>query len=334
MTVVGILLSQCSCCLLCLAYVPHCYVDGTVNVGRSLLACSMMMTFPMECYVSRHCLLTIVTQSLFDQVTEGPRDGKSKKEVSVSTGESGHSLASSKNQYSRVGEKGAAGGAFVIEDDDETEINLQNPMHRHAGGGGSGHSSDSAHSAVSMGHGGHGPVDTSPGWFTDDWTAVTIILFLWSVVVLIAVLFGDVGFILALTGAVGASLLGYILPALIYFRSYEDDFTAAYLESQSIYTSALGAPLTNDGTKRKANNSSDLAIELADASDLPADLERKRSSSGSAVTSCCGFESLGVMVRCVGAWKQFYFSFLSGLLGVFLLIFGVYTVLYDYAHGK
>lgn len=308
-------------------------LDGAVNVGRTLLACSMMMTFPMECYVSRHCLLTIVTQSLFDQVTEGPKAGRGGKDVSVSTGDSGHSLASSKNQYSRVGEKGAQGGAFIVEDDDETEINLHNPMHSHARGSGSAHSSSSVQAAGAIGGGGahgHGAMDDSPGWFTNDWTAVSVVLFLWSVVVLIAVLFTDVGFILALTGAVGASLLGYILPALIYFRCYEEDFTAAYVESQSIYNGTLGTPLTSASAGRKP--SADLAIELADASNLPADLER-RSSAGSAAATCCGFESFVTLWQCIRAWKQFYFSFFSGLLGVFLLFFGVYTVLYDYAHG-
>ena len=56
-------------------------------------------------------------------------------------------------------------------------------------------------------------------------TAVTVSL--WLISITLAISFDDLGVVLALTGAVAASCLGYILPALLYLKSYETELNAA-----------------------------------------------------------------------------------------------------------
>jgi amino acid permease len=56
---------------------------------------------------------------------------------------------------------------------------------------------------------------------------VAVTLLLWVVTVMLALSFDDLGVVLALTGAVAASCLGYILPALIYIKSYWQEMQAA-----------------------------------------------------------------------------------------------------------
>ena len=40
--------------------------------------------------------------------------------------------------------------------------------------------------------------------------------------------FNDLGLVLSLTGAVAASVLGYILPGLIYIKTYDEEFQGAW----------------------------------------------------------------------------------------------------------
>ena len=148
-----------------------------------------------------------------------------------------------------------------------------------------------------------------------------------GVVVLIAVVFKDVGFILALTGAVGASFLGYILPSIIYFRCYEDDFNIICSETSALYKGALGIPLNSN--TRNSSNSADFNVELANATE--AERVRSESASGRDPPSCG--QRVWTLIQCGLAFKQFYFCFFCGILGVFLLVCGVYTVFYDFYHG-
>eukprot|EP01041_Mallomonas_annulata_P008012 gene8012-16410_t len=62
---------------------------------------------------------------------------------------------------------------------------------------------------------------------------VVITLLLWSSSVGIAIMFGDLGAVLSLTGAVAASVLGYILPACIYFKSNESELAVVLIAIKS-----------------------------------------------------------------------------------------------------
>lgn len=56
---------------------------------------------------------------------------------------------------------------------------------------------------------------------------VSLILFTTSVT--LALVVGDLHIVLALTGALAASVLGYILPAAVYFKTYEAQWNSALL---------------------------------------------------------------------------------------------------------
>jgi sodium-coupled neutral amino acid transporter 11 len=53
---------------------------------------------------------------------------------------------------------------------------------------------------------------------------VLVTLVLWGIAVFIAIAFGDLRIVLALTGALAASMLGYILPAVVYIKTYETEW--------------------------------------------------------------------------------------------------------------
>lgn len=55
-------------------------------------------------------------------------------------------------------------------------------------------------------------------------THCLVTLALWSSAVFIAIVFSDLSIVLALTGALAASMLGYIMPASLYFKTYEAEF--------------------------------------------------------------------------------------------------------------
>lgn len=60
-----------------------------------------------------------------------------------------------------------------------------------------------------------------------EFNHILVSLLLWLVSVIIAVAYGDLGVVMALTGALAASMLGYIIPSCIYFRTYENEWQAA-----------------------------------------------------------------------------------------------------------
>lgn len=49
---------------------------------------------------------------------------------------------------------------------------------------------------------------------------------LWLSALSIALAFSDLGVVLSLTGAVGASVLGYILPSTMYLKSFSEELRA------------------------------------------------------------------------------------------------------------
>jgi len=128
--------------------------DKLMLVGRLLLAITMVFTFPMECFVARHALVS-VWQSIQTPPPSSPAD------------------------------------LLTITPTSSAE-------------------------------------DTT-GQQMSTMTHVSVTLGLWSTTVAIAISFGDLRIVLAITGALAASMLGYILPALLYFKTYEVDFKKARL---------------------------------------------------------------------------------------------------------
>lgn len=128
--------------------------DNVVTFSRAFLALSMLLTYPMESYVARHCLLSIWTR------LKG--NFRAQRSISISLSEMDPSSAT------------AAG----TEDSEVVQ-----------------------HSAS---------------------LRICASMLLWSSSLALALRFSDLGVVLSLTGALAASMLGYILPAAIYFKSNED----------------------------------------------------------------------------------------------------------------
>jgi hypothetical protein len=58
---------------------------------------------------------------------------------------------------------------------------------------------------------------------------VSVTILLWGTTLLIALVFSELSIVLALTGAVAASALGYIIPSLVYLRTYRHEVTKVML---------------------------------------------------------------------------------------------------------
>ena len=111
-------------------------------------------------------------------------------------------------------------------------------------------------------------------------------------------------------GAIGASLLGYILPCLIYFHTYKEEFVLVYTHN--------------------------IIPILKHVHWLPAvtveEPETSAQSEGTTATSAVSISLWTLLYNCLISLKSFYFAIFSGVFGIFLLILGVTTVIYDYYH--
>ena len=91
---------------------------------------------------------------------------------------------------------------------------------------------------------------------------VLLSIFLWGVSLAFALVFTNLGLVLALTGAVAASVIGFVLPGLIYIRAYQIEFHEAMLFtfdialSPSYYHSSL---VNNNHVYQSAPSSSGTA---------------------------------------------------------------------------
>lgn len=76
---------------------------------------------------------------------------------------------------------------------------------------------------------------------------VVVTILLWGASLFIAVVFGDLRIVLALTGALAGSMLGYILPSVVYIKTYETD----WLQMKNILnpSSNMYRPLLKDRLK-------------------------------------------------------------------------------------
>lgn len=128
----------------------------SIGVSRGLLALTMVFTYPMECFVARHCLLSVM-EKIFHPVEE---------KVNIEGNE----------------------GEIQFPRDLETLI-------------------------------------VEKKGFIEKMAPYVISILLFVVTLSIALVTSKLGAVSALTGAVAASVLGYILPALLYLQSYREEVT-------------------------------------------------------------------------------------------------------------
>ena len=74
---------------------------ASVCIARALLASTMIFTYPMECYVSRHCLYSLVTRKLQVSTTDGYSDSVHSNRQLLSSEDSSHHLDVSKQHKSQ-----------------------------------------------------------------------------------------------------------------------------------------------------------------------------------------------------------------------------------------
>ena len=251
----------------------------SIDIARALLATCMIFVYPMEMFVSRHCIISLLKE--FNLVEGGGSNGSSSKSdgadiaTPTSTDSKEGMLRLRGDSHDSVGSSNSEGtpnsnGLREIrlsvderkERDEEASLSTQQSLSTRSQdeevGGQTAMTMTElnrratdmratfwADFRVQMDHGGawaatslvaklvHIHLElgleevsvalTDPHYRVH--TAVTVSL--WLISITLAISFDDLGVVLALTGAVAASCLGYILPALLYLKSYETELNAA-----------------------------------------------------------------------------------------------------------
>ncbi len=251
---------------------------ASIDIARALLATCMIFVYPMEMFVSRHCIISLLKE--FSLVDGGGSSGSSSNSdgagiaTPTSTDNKGgmlrlrgdsHDSAGSSNSEDTPNGNGLREIRLSVDERQERneEASLSTPsLSSRSQDEEEGGQTDMAMTVlnrraiairatfwanfrVKMDNGGAWAAMSLVGGLvyvhlelgmenvslalTDSryrvHAAVTVSLWLTSIT--LAILFDDLGVVLALTGAVAASCLGYILPALLYLKSYETELNAA-----------------------------------------------------------------------------------------------------------
>lgn len=201
----------------------------------------MVFTYPMECYVARHIIF-----SYYDFFSQRPAEP-----TPITPPTPQPSLL---DKFSRSATPKLLKSFFISKDtpilqnqqrseslpeepEEETQIqaNFVSPIHSQS----THHPEDSILVRESSSNHSN-PSETSPP--KSLFVHVTVTLVLWGTTVLIALVFSELSIVLALTGriflmnwnliplgAVAASALGYIIPSLVYLKTYRREFDKAML---------------------------------------------------------------------------------------------------------
>lgn len=220
---------------------PVGYVE--ISVARALLGLSMLFTYPMESFVSRHCLLTVYRR-LREKQENSQSSFQLKNEIEMTaTSNTLHVNGRStideadieeqtvdfqtpnrkklerndkrdnkpKNKYMLVNQRFFSDEKEDEEsrsrdnnDDDEEVIDFHNPSTLSSDAEGR-HEKTSNHEFSRL-----------------ELTVSTLLL--WGTTLSISLLFEKLGVVSALTGVLAASNIGYTLPALIYIKTYYHEF--------------------------------------------------------------------------------------------------------------
>eukprot|EP01034_Spumella_vulgaris_P024325 gene24325-30648_t len=110
-------------------------------------------------------------------------------------------------------------------------------------------SSSSSHQNVHE-HSGESAAAVPPPYSYKEQVAVTLCL--WTSTLAIALVFRELGVVSALTGAVAASMIGYVLPSLLYLKAYEEERRTAWRTAMDAVLRGVGddADAVNRGVTR------------------------------------------------------------------------------------
>jgi sodium-coupled neutral amino acid transporter 11 len=218
------------------------YPDDSVSisVARMLLAMAMVFTYPMEMFVARHCLLSVYYKW---------KAGKASQDI---VEEGGVSRQLFRNGVLEM--TGLASQSPMHHTENETKIVERVEEGRHAGESSTGDrkSLGSAESPLYRDH-------------------LLVTLMLWIFTVSVAMGTDQLGIVTALSGAVAASMIGFVLPAMIYFQSHRTEFqyTVDQVEQQLHGTGrvTVALDLTRvilDGNDLSSNSEESLTFGASD----------------------------------------------------------------------
>ena len=188
--------------------------DKTITVARFFLAICMILTFPMECFVARHCLLSILNKyysnrNILSESTVFKRiiDVLSASSSSSSSVSYNSKIASDDNNDNNDNNEDSSRSSIVM---NTLHSNDNNNMDEQDSNNVDTFSDANNQNKLNI-------LDSTRA-------RITVTTFLWASTLLISILSTDLSIVLALTGCLAASFLGYIIPGLVYIKTYDNDF--------------------------------------------------------------------------------------------------------------
>jgi amino acid permease len=187
--------------------------NKAVNVARILLAITMLFTYPMECFVTRHCISSIFNKLWlnYQHRTQLLTTTESSSDDYEKTIELSGPTASSTNRnwnknYVSVKADANMSPLHTLSDSSSSDSNIQDVYE------------DNLSFILNRYCFRYPPVTY------DDISRIALTLLLWGSSLALAISFNDFGIVLALTGCIAASMLGYVLPAVIFIRCHITEF--------------------------------------------------------------------------------------------------------------
>ena len=185
--------------------------DRTISVARFFLAICMILTFPMECFVARHCLLSIMNKyytSISTTTTTTNNNYSSegsilKRVVDIFSSSSKSSSYTSKKLASED------------TNDDNSRSIVMNTLHS---------KNDNIQTTEEKDENGMDNNENTFNILDSTPARIAVTVFLWASTLIVSIIANDLSIVLALTGCLAASFLGYIIPGLVYIKTYDCEF--------------------------------------------------------------------------------------------------------------
>jgi amino acid permease len=162
-----------------------------VSVAKALLALCMMLTNPLECFMARHCAISMYSYYATSQ--------KTAKKL----------LTGSNNPNPSDSEEGGLHSKRVA-----SYRNLP---------AGSSHAPLESSDAQDPGKEADDHQTVEVECANNEVFRIFVTLFLWAFSTVLALIFTDLAVVLSFVGCVTASMIGYIIPSALFFVSYKEE---------------------------------------------------------------------------------------------------------------
>lgn len=298
-----------------------------VSVSRLFLGITMLFTFPVDCYVMRHCLKSMII--LVKTQRSGILQDNAGQTIQRNTCAFTHSplyLSRPNNRITNV-------------DEDHVELISEDCMCPSDYLG-----SSAAECQVATKVAINAEISIDPDTSTniisklennDSSTAehIAVTFLLWAIPVALAICFPNLEVVLGLTGALAASILGYVLPAVLYIKTYEIEFTEACsvafnynFSSHSVINNSIDSEFSIASTPENLQcDSGGLEYELvSNVNNKDIDLDDMNYS-----ISCSQGSKRNLLWMRFVALKRFYLPLILIAFGIIAAFSGVSTIVYQ-----